>query len=121
MKSGKTLRTRLLALLLCAALVFGALPAVHAAERVDVTAKFTDPVFRAFVYEAVNKQPGEPIYDTDVAQVKSLNLARYHTDPEVALRSLTGLEYFTGLETLDVSYCNLTALDVRALKHLTGL
>ena len=121
MKSGKTLCTRLLALLLCAALVFDALPAVQAAEGVDVTAKFTDPVFRAFVYEAVNKQPGEPIYDTDVAQVKSLNLARYHTDPEVALRNLTGLEYFTGLETLDVSYCNLTALDVRALKHLKGL
>ena len=121
MRPGTTLHTRLLALILCAALLLGALPAVQAAEHVDLTAKFSDPVFRAFVYEAVNKQPGEPIYDTDAAQVKSLCLGQYHTDPDVALRSLAGLEYFTGLETLDVSYCNLTALDVRALKHLKGL
>ena len=112
---------RWLSLLLCAALLAGTLPAVRAADPVDVTDQFTDPIFRETVYTSINKSPGMPIYDTDVAQVKELYVSRSHSDPRVRLQSLTGLEYFTGLELLEVNSCDLPALDVSPLKHLKVL
>ena len=121
MKPGKTLRTRLLALVLCAALLTGVLPAVQAADRVDITDKFTDPEFLDDVYTSVRKQPGQPIYDTDVAQVRELYVSQYSSDPEIKIQSPTGLEYFTGLEILEINHCELPALDVRPLKRLRVL
>ena len=117
---------RLLAMLLSLSLLFSALPVVsHAAkaeEKADITDKFTDPVFRETVYSHIRKQAGEPIYDTDVAQVKELYVSEYSSDLQVKVRSLTGLEYFTGLEVLDLYYCrSISALDVRPLKHLKEL
>ena len=112
---------RWLSLLLCAALLAGTLPAVRAADPVDVTDQFTDPIFRETVYSSINKSPGTPIYDTDVAQVKELYVSAYRFDPSVRLQSLTGLEYFTGLELLEVNSCDLLTLDVSPLKHLKVL
>ncbi len=112
---------RLLVLALCAALLTGILPSVQAAQSVDITDKFTDPEFLDDVYTGIRKQPGQPIYDTDVARVKELYVSQYSSDPSVKIKALTGLEYFTGLEILEVNHCNLPALDVRPLKHLKVL
>ena len=114
-------RKRLLALFLCAVLLAGVLPTARAEDRADITDIFTDPVFREAVYTSVRKQPGERIYDTDVAKVKELYVSQYTSDPEVKIQNLAGLEYFTGLEKLDITHCNLPTLDVRPLKHLKAL
>ena len=53
--------TRLLSLFLCAVLLTGLLPAVslaaQAEDRVDITDKFTDPVFREEVYSSIKRIP----------------------------------------------------------------
>ena len=114
-------RKRLLALFLCAVLLAGILPAVRAEDRTDITDKFTDPIFREAVYTSIRKQSDERIYDTDVAEVKELYVSQYTSDPDVKIQNLAGLEYFTGLEKLDINHCNLPTLDVRPLKHLKVL
>ena len=121
MKHPNAAGRRLLVLVLCAALLTGALPTVRSAERVDITDRFTDPEFLDDVYTSVRKKPGQPIYDTDVAQVRELYVSQYSYDPEIKIQSPTGLEYFTGLEILEINHCELPALDVRPLKHLRVL
>ena len=71
----------------------------HAA--VDITGAFTDPNFKAVVYEEIGKTAPAPILDTDVAGVTALYA--YWSDIE----SLAGLEYFIGLKSL---YCGSNQL-----------
>ena len=61
---------------------------------IDITAAFTDPNFRAAVYEHISKTAPEPILDTDVAAIRELDIC------SKAIQSLIGLEHFTGLEKL---------------------
>ena len=90
-------------MLLTAALLLGLFagfaPAARAAG-VDITEKFTDPNFRAAVYEAIGKKAPAPIFDSDVAGVTELDMSW------MDIYSLVGLEYFKGLQTL-LCYNNL--------------
>jgi len=96
----RILSVALAALLLCGVCALGP----HAAT--DITEEFTDPNFLAAVYAAIGKTAPEPIYDTDAEEVVELYIGWR------GIRSLAGLEYFTGLESLDCSYNRLTALPV---------
>ena len=103
MKTNNKYISLLLATALLLGLCTGFAPAAWAAG-VDITEKFTDPNFRAAVYEVIGKSEGEVIWDTDVAGVSTLQVD--HKD----IRSLAGLEYFTGLEKLWCWNNQLTAL-----------
>ena len=98
---------RILSILLTLATCLGLLaivPLTAHAEGVDITAAFTDPNFRAAVYEEIGKTAPEPIYDTDVAEVTWLFL--YNKD----IQSLAGLEYFIDLRYLRCDNNQLTSL-----------
>ncbi|MCL2495021.1 MAG: hypothetical protein FWE98_05125 [Oscillospiraceae bacterium] len=96
---------RLLTTLLAALLLCGALLLAVGAQGVDITDKFTDPVFRAAVQEIIKK---DIILDTDVAGINYLDVSRY-TDPN-KIKSLAGLAYFTALQSLYCADNELTAL-----------
>jgi len=108
----KKTTTRLFATLLAALLLCGVLPLAAAAEGTDITDKFTDPAFRAAVQELIGK---DVILDTDVAEVKRLDV------PGKDINSLAGLEYFTALEGLSFYKNQISVLpDLPAgLLHLT--
>jgi len=98
--------------LLAAALLLaglGALP-VNAAP-IDITDKFTDANFRAVVQELIGKKR---ILDTDVAEVRLLNVNGILEFPTLkgtgSINSLTGLEYFINLESLQCLGNQLTEL-----------
>jgi len=82
---------------------------------VDITEKFTDPVFRAAMYEVTGKSVWERILDTDVAGVRELSIIYPN------IQSLAGLEYFTGLTKLFLYGNQLTSLPTLPsnLKELT--
>ncbi|MCL2495700.1 MAG: hypothetical protein FWE98_08650 [Oscillospiraceae bacterium] len=93
----KVLSVLLMVCLLCA----GGLVIAYAQE--DITEAFTDELFRAAVYERIGKtEPDEPILDTDVSGIASLDVSN------LGIQSLDGLEYFTGLVTLN---CQGNALE----------
>ncbi|MDR0303513.1 MAG: InlB B-repeat-containing protein, partial [Chitinispirillales bacterium] len=71
----------------------------------DITAKFTDPNFRTEVYKAIGRSSGI-IYDSDVSGIIDFNVN--YKD----IKSLSGIEYFTGLKILHCAYNQLTELDV---------
>ena len=86
----------LLVLLAMAVLCTVGAVASHAA--VDITAEFTDLGFRNEVYLAIGKSDPDPIYDTDVTGITTLdNFLRY-------VESFAGIKYLTNLKTLDCSY-----------------
>ena len=91
----------------------------YAEDRVDITEKFEDKAFRNFVYSAIGKIPGEPIYDTDVANIYEFKVHNSNDQPPV--RSLAGIEYFTGLVRLRVVNCQITELNMTMLKQLKYL
>ena len=62
----------------------------------DITDKFTDPNFLAFVRKLLGNSSDASIYDTDVSGITSLDVR------EMSIESLAGIEYFTGLTEL---YC----------------
>jgi len=106
---------RVLAIFLTAVLLCGILPLTVSAESVDITADFTDPNFRAMVYEHIDKTAPEPIYDTDVAGITYLYVSgEWDNDtgsPIVgAIKNLAGLEYFTGLKELCCAANQLASL-----------
>jgi len=104
---------RLIAILLAALLLCGAMFMSASAAGIDITDKFTDPAFRAAVYRHIGKTAPAPIYDTDVADILVLNLYGFDWDQRIkvgTIKSLAGLEYFTGLEILDCAVNDITAL-----------
>ncbi|GHV06865.1 hypothetical protein FACS1894217_06430 [Clostridia bacterium] len=82
------------------------------ANGTDITAKFTDPNFKAIVLELLDK---DTIYDTDVAGIDGLDV----TWAEIS--SLSGIEYFTGLTELYCSFNEITELDLSQNTALTRL
>ncbi|MCL2495498.1 MAG: hypothetical protein FWE98_07595 [Oscillospiraceae bacterium] len=99
---------RLLAILLAAVLLCGAMSMPAGAQGVDITAAFTDPAFRAAVQALIGK---DVILDTDVAEVRELDVSGDWEDYG-SLTSLAGLEYFTALEWLDCNYNQISELAV---------
>jgi len=98
---------KLLSVLLVLALAGGiaAAGAVGASAATDITAKFTDPNFRAVVYDAIGKTAPAPILDTDVAKLDDYFDASYKD-----IQSLAGLEYFVNLKRLSCVGNQLTEL-----------
>ena len=84
--------------------LFAATPMAAQAAPVDITSKFTDPNFRAAVYERIGKTAPAPILDADVAGVERLDVS------DRGIQSLAGLECFIGLEGLDCSQNQLASL-----------
>jgi len=84
---------KVLSVLLALAMVtgIGVCGAVTASAATDITAKFTDPAFRAAVYEHIGKTAPAPILDTDVAGIKELKISGK------GIQSLAGLGDFTSL------------------------
>ena len=78
--------------------VFAFQTVAFADDKVDITEEFTDEAFRNFVYSKIQKEPGEPIYDTDVANIHEFKISNSSDKPPV--ESLAGIEYFTSLDDL---------------------
>jgi len=79
------------------------------AAGADITADFKDPRFRAAIYSVIGKGAPQPILDTDVAGITTLDV--HNLD----LFSLQGIEHFVSLEELDCCNNLLYGLDVTGL------
>lgn len=99
---------KLLAVVLAVLMLGGVFAVGASASPVDITAKFTDAIFKEAVYGYIGKTAPAPIYDTDVAGVKVLHLNSI-LEPE-KIKTLAGLEYFTGLQELNCANNELTSL-----------
>jgi Leucine-rich repeat (LRR) protein len=75
-----------------------------AASGGNISGKFTDPAFRAAVYEALGKQAGASITAAECAKVD-------HYINCSGMKNLNGLEYFTSLEYLYLSKGQLESVD----------
>ena len=103
---------RILAVVLAAALLCGIIMLNGCSEEeiqpppagaIDITDKFTDPSFKSIVYQYINKEAPNPIYDTDVAKITEIYAA-------MGAKNLDGLEYFTNLEILVIGGNDRTSL-----------
>jgi len=122
--------------LLLAAVTMCVAAVAAAGQCVDITAKFTDANFRAWVYGKIGKTAPAPILDCDVSGITVVDVRSKR------ISDLSGIEYFTAiyllwcednqLTTLDVSkntaldrlwcsYNELTTLDVSKNIALNGL
>ena len=81
----------------------------------DITAAFTDDIFRNRVYELIDKTEPEPILDIDLRGITTLQFFG------AGISNLSGIQYFVDLESLTCSYNNLTSLDVSGLTKLKFL
>ncbi|MDR0304973.1 MAG: hypothetical protein LBH98_09460, partial [Chitinispirillales bacterium] len=92
-----------------------AIAAQMVSAATDITAKFTDPIFKAEVYNLIGKTSGSPILDSDVSKIANLDVL------DKKITSLDGIEYFTALLNLYCGHNGLTALDVSQNTNLTVL
>ncbi|MBX4267465.1 Ig-like domain-containing protein [Clostridium estertheticum] len=84
-------------------------------DKTDITSKFTDDNFKSIVYSKIGKTAPSPILESDVKDIKSLDLS----GAEVS--SSSGLEYFTSLTELNCSNNELVTLDVSKNTALIAL
>ncbi|MBW9154356.1 Ig-like domain-containing protein [Clostridium estertheticum] len=84
-------------------------------DKTDITSKFTDENFKSSVYSRIGKVAPSPILESDVKDIKSLDLSKDDVS------SLNGIEYFTSLTNLNCSNNGLTTLDVSKNTALTSL
>ncbi|NNU78555.1 Ig-like domain-containing protein [Clostridium estertheticum] len=84
-------------------------------DKMDITSKFTDENFKSIVYSKIGKTAPSPILESDVKDIKSLDLS----GAEVS--SSSGLEYFTSLTELNCSNNEIVTLDVSKNTALIAL
>jgi len=89
--------------------LFAGLPTAVLTAPLDITDMFSDANFKTSVYELIGKTAPEPILNTDVAEVTTLDIHAKN------IQSLDGLEYFSSLKFLLCQYNQLTALPVLPL------
>ncbi|SHK55511.1 fibronectin type III domain-containing protein [Hespellia stercorisuis] len=84
---------------------------------------FPDEAFRDYVQNTIDLNKDTILTKEEIAECTSINVWEYRTgeNDEIAIRDLTGIGYFTELETLDCSSNNLTALDLSANEKLSTL
>lgn len=91
----------------------------NAASNITIdAAHFPDANFRTYILDKENKvdDNGDGILSVrEIRNCKELNIEKY------GIQDLTGIEYFTNLETLDCSQNQLTALDVTKNEKLVDL
>ena len=106
-------------ILLTVFMIFSLLPVKPALATVgtgtDITADFVDTNFLSAVRERLGKEPGDEIYDSDVANIGSLDVSSRN------ITSLAGIEYFTSLEYLVCRDNQLEVLDISGLTKLRQL
>jgi Leucine-rich repeat (LRR) protein len=81
----------------------------------NVTAKFADQNLLAAVRAALGKEPDGPIGSEDCAQTDALNLQNK------GIKNTAGIEYFTGLKSLNLSGNELETLSLAQNAALTQL
>ena len=125
------MKKRLIAILLCMAMMVGFLPllpvTVSALENDKIyinETNFPDEAFRNYLlvdfsYSWRNileeDDNGEFVYRSDIEEITELDFFR------CGFKSLKGIEFFAGLQVLDVSENQLTELDLSQNKALTAL
>ncbi len=109
------------ALMMSAAVM--AIVAGSAAGQTDITEKFKDATFKAWVYNKIGKTAPAPILDSDVRGITYVSVGWVAMDGYEMrkITDLSGIEYFTALTELVVSDNRLTALDVSNNTALTYL
>ena len=81
----------------------------------NITDQFPDSAFLAAVREAMGKGPNDPIGSIDAATWETLELQNK------GIQNLTGIEYFTGLKTLNLANNPLQSLDLSRNTSLKNL
>ncbi|MBU3179009.1 Ig-like domain-containing protein [Clostridium estertheticum] len=84
-------------------------------DKTDITSKFTDENFKSSIYSHIGKVAPSPILESDVKDIKSLDLSKDDVS------SLNGIEYLTSLTDLNCSNNGLTTLDISKNTALTSL
>lgn len=93
----------------------------------DITAKITDPVFRAYCLANFDTDKDGKLRADEAAAVKEINVSVAAASGKSVkatgdkISSLAGLEWFTALEKLFAANNNLTTLDVSKNTKLTTL
>ena len=72
----------------------------------NITDQFPDPAFLAAIREEMGKDPEDPVGSIDCAVTEALDLSNR------GIQDLTGIEYFTGLQTLNLADNPLQSLDL---------
>ncbi|MCL2497796.1 MAG: hypothetical protein FWF06_04195 [Symbiobacteriaceae bacterium] len=95
---------------------------VAGAEPVDVSGDFHDPVFKGLIYEYLDKAPGAPLWDTELATVTHLYFSysgliivsdlekEGEIEEREVIRDLRGLQHLPNLELLYLDNHALTEL-----------
>lgn len=89
-----------------------------APEKVDVLTKIADPVFKNWILKNMNSFDTDKdgkLSEEEAGAVKYIYLNKAH------LRSLEGIEYFTGIESLDCANNELKSLDLSRNTRLAFL
>lgn len=119
------MRKKLLSILLMSCMVLMMLPntvladvgiqigrKTRAVASVEINEKnFPDKNFREFVKQ-YDLNDDNSLSAEEISDVKAIDCENDGDDGDVKIKNLTGIEYFTALETLDCSYNNLKVLDV---------
>ncbi|GHU48005.1 hypothetical protein FACS1894120_6340 [Clostridia bacterium] len=77
--------------------------------EIDITDKFTDKNFLKYVRSLVNKTNDEPVYLSDVSEIKEVK-PDYNANKEIT--SFDGIEYFAELTELITDPAPITAIDL---------
>lgn len=77
---------------------------------------FPDKAFRTYVSANIDKNGDEKLSESEIAQVTNIDVKNTS-----GLKDLTGIAYFTNLETLDCSNNQLVSLDLSSNDALTTL
>ncbi|MBU3161138.1 Ig-like domain-containing protein [Clostridium frigoris] len=83
-------------------------------DKTDITRKF-DENFKSVVYMTIGKTAPSPILESDVKDIKSIDMSG------AEVTSSSGIEYFTSLTDLNCSNNGLLTLDVSKNTALTAL
>ncbi len=87
--------------------------ALFEVDEEDIVVNIPDSNLRAGIEDILNKQAGEPIYQSDLAMLEILDLR------DKGISNIEGFQYFTNLKELDLSLNEITNID--ALSALTSL
>lgn len=91
-------------------------------EMIDVLTKIPDPIFKKYIQDRLNEYDQNKdgkISEDEAASVLKLNLNSWLDMPKI--KSLAGIEYFTGLRTLKCCWNELAELDLSKNTKLTTL
>lgn len=114
----KTRGKKALGIALCISMVLSMTPPASFAET-GATAineeNFPDSAFRTYVEENFDKDGSGDLSEEEIAAVTNISVS------DMGIRSLSGIGYFTELDSLDCSWNELTSLDLSGNTKITEL